>query len=325
MKKALTLLLTLLLSVTLALSLTACGGKNYEGKIAIYMPDGAPALAFSKLMHDENKLDKDLTYTVVEASTIQVHVARETAAAALMPVNAAVKLCGTGEKYKMVSVNTHGNLFILGKTDANSVTDLKGKTVVVTNLPNVPGLTLKAILRDANIAFTENAAEKTSENVLLVGADAGNTAAQKVKTGLADFAVVPEPAATNLSSKLGLTVALSMQELWGEDGYPQAVLVVKKELAEDTKFIKNLLDALGESAEWVTTHGTEAVAAIAAHFEEGKATTLNAAALSSTAITNSNVKVVKAKEMKSAVKDYMSKINAVGASSFGEPADAFFA
>lgn len=325
MKKALSLILTLLLSLTVALSLTACGGKSYDGTINVYMPDGAPALAFSKLMHNENKLGKELSYTVVTANTIQVYVAKETAAAALLPVNAAVKLCGTGEKYKMVSVNTHGNLYILGKEQASDVTALKGKTVAVTNLANVPGLTLKAILREAGISYTENTADRTADNVVLVGAEEAAGAAQLVKAGRADLAVVPEPAATNLSAELGLTVALSIQELWGEGGYPQAVLVVKNELAEDKAFIKKLLSALEESAEWVPTHGAEAVEAISTHFEDGKATSLNAAALSESAIRNSSIKLVKAKQMKSAVKDYMTKINAVGTSSFGEPSDDFFA
>ncbi len=329
MKKLLYFLFAVALTLTLAFSLTACN-RNFEGDVNVYMPDGAPALAFSKLMHDENKLGKNekLTYTVVPAASISTVVANETAEIALLPVNAAVKLAGTGEKYKLAAVLTHGNLFVIGTQEANDVNALKGKTIAVANLANVPGLTLKAILKSNDVAFTTDEDAKTSENVLLVdtGSDqtAAPAAAARVKQGLADFALVPEPAATNLSNAQGFSIRLSLQTLWGESGFPQAALLIKNELAEDKKFIKNLLDALTESATWVSTHASEAVAAISAHFIEGQATTLNAAALSETAINNSSIRVKKAKDIKSAVVDYMTKINEVGAASFGTPSDAFF-
>lgn len=330
MKKLLSLLMALTLVIVSALSLVGCS-RDYEGEIQIYMPDGAPALAFSKLMHDNNALGKDAKYTVVPAATIQTYIANETATAALVPVNLASKLCGKGDKYKMLSVNTHGNLYIIGSTAATTVADLKGKTVAVVNLANVPGLTLKAILSDNGIAYTDDASAKTADNVLLVGVADGPSAAATVKTGVADLALVPEPAATNLSKKMSFTTRISLQEAWtGGNGYPQAVLVAKTELTKDKHFVKALLDALNESATWVTTHPTEAVDAITAHLLEGTATTLNAAALNEAAITGSGIKVVAAKEMKQAVTDYITKINAVAATAdnatpFGTPTDEFFA
>ena len=101
MKKLASILLSAILTLTLALSLVGCS-TPYEGQIAIFMPDGAPALAFAKLMNDENQLGKEnLTYNVVDANNIKNYIANGSATAALLPVNLAVKLCGNGEKYKL--------------------------------------------------------------------------------------------------------------------------------------------------------------------------------------------------------------------------------
>ena len=48
MKKLFSMLLGVVLTIALCFSLAGCN-KDYEGKIEIYMPDGAPALAFSRL------------------------------------------------------------------------------------------------------------------------------------------------------------------------------------------------------------------------------------------------------------------------------------
>ena len=326
MKKTISILLSLMLALVLSFSLAGCG-KKYEGKIEIYMPDGAPALAFSQLMSENNTFDRDVTYHVVDANTIGTYVANETAAAALIPVNAATKLAGTGEKYKMLSVNTHGNLFVVGKQEAADVNALKGKKIGVVNLANVPGLTFKAILSDKGIAYTEDADALTAENVYLVNIAGTEIAARLNADGAAalDFVVAPEPAVSTITGKVpAIKVRLSLQELWGEGGYPQAVLLAKTELTEDKDFVNDLLDALTTSAEWLPTHATEAAEAVKNHLTEGLNPSFTADNLTQTVITNCNIKVEKAKDAKEKVKSYIDKIMAIDAQSTSAPADAFF-
>lgn len=187
---------------------------SYTSAISVYMPDGAPALGFAKLMHDDNKLGKtNLTYTVVDANTIGSYVQKETATMAVLPVNAASKLCGTGEKYKMAAVLTHGNLFVIGKTEAATLDDLKGKVVAVVNRENVPGLTFKALLKKNNIGYVDgNAGDKaTNGKVTLVGID-GTGVAAAVKTY--DQVVAPEPAVSNVTKKTGAKINMNLQTLW---------------------------------------------------------------------------------------------------------------
>lgn len=137
----------------------AASAPTAASGIKIFMPDGAPALAFAKLMHDKNDLGVGATYTVVNANNIGACVAQKTGDAVLLPVTAASKLAGSGADYKLVSVNTHGNLFVVGKSEAAgfALKDLVGKKVGVIQLANVPGLTFRATLDAADIAYEEQA------------------------------------------------------------------------------------------------------------------------------------------------------------------------
>ncbi len=328
MKKFLSLMCAAVMAVVSLFALVGCNGKKYEGKIRIYMPDGAPALAFSQLMSEDNQLGREVVYSVVAADTISTFVADSTADAALLPVNLASKLLGSGEKYKLLSVNTHGNLFVIGKDEAADVNALKGKKVGVVNLANVPGLTFKAILKDKGITYTEDSSEFTGENVLLVGIGGTEIAGRLNATNeqKLDFVVAPEPAVSTLTGKApAIKVRLSLQDLWGGEGYPQAVLVAKKELADDKEFVNNLLDALGSSATWVKTHAADAVTAIGSHLAEGVTPSFSADNLTETVIANCNIRVVKAADAKQSVIDYVAKIKEINAQSVGELKDGFFA
>ncbi len=339
--KKLRIFLCLMLALIVGIVATSCGTATdndgneptpseptpytYTSPISVYMPDGAPALGFAKLLNDENNLGKtDLTYTVVEASTIGTYVQKETATMAVMPINAASKLCGTGEKYKMAAVLTHGNLFVIGNGDATTLNDLKGKIVAVVNRENVPGLTFKALLKNANIEYVDGSAGDAADatKVTLIGID-GTGVAAAVKTY--DYVVAPEPAVTNVTKKTGAKVNMSLQTLWGKDGFPQAVLVVKNDLLRDETFMTALYSALTESAEWVKANGASAATAVANHFEEGKTTTLNGAALSETAVTGCNIYVQKSSDAKSQVVEYIAKIREITPASASEVSDDFFA
>ena len=68
-------------------------------------------------------------------------------------------LLGGGEKYRLLGTLTHGNLYLLsngktGITPANML-ELRGKTVGVINLAQIPGLTFKLILKNNSLEYSE--------------------------------------------------------------------------------------------------------------------------------------------------------------------------
>ena len=132
--------------------------------LSLYCPDGAPALSVARLLNDSS-LIPNLDIKVVMANTIQTFVtgATPTADICIMPVNAASKFLGSASVYQMLGMVTNGNIYILKKEGGEDITKdnirsvLNGKKIGVMNLANVPGLTLKAILNDAEIEFSEPA------------------------------------------------------------------------------------------------------------------------------------------------------------------------
>lgn len=129
-------------------------------RASVYMPDGAPALAMAKFM-SENRADCD--FEVVNANTIATYITGENPKADLcvLPLNLASKLLGNGTVYKMLGTVTHGNLYLLSTSEnakLESVNDLKklvGKKLGTIQINNIPGLTLKTILKKNGIGYTE--------------------------------------------------------------------------------------------------------------------------------------------------------------------------
>ncbi|MDE7265077.1 MAG: hypothetical protein K2N52_02245 [Clostridia bacterium] len=136
------------------------GSEDYNGSVSVYAPDGAPALGLANLLAGEATFGVAVNYNVVDSTLIQTYVAGDCKAdICVLPVNVAVKLLGSGEKYKLVATLTHGNLYLLSNNGTNITSDnlsqLKGKKVGVVNLAAVPGLTFKVILKNNGIDFVE--------------------------------------------------------------------------------------------------------------------------------------------------------------------------
>lgn len=335
MKRFKRLLIVLAAMVMATAAILGCGktpDKGGANPIAVYMPDGAPALAFAKLMHEENTLGKEnLTYTVVKAENIGGFVANESATVALMPITGASKVANG--KYKAVSVITHGNIFLIGKGDATTLSDLKDKKVGVVQLANVPGLTFKHLLGEAGVDYAEN--EEVAGKVALYGITDHSTVAPSLKQGTYDYVVAPQPAVANVCKNVeGVSVRIDLNKLYSESGFPQAVLMVKNELCADADFINALTAALAESAGWIkevnedgsAKNAKTAVSAINAHFADGAQSTLKAPALSPDAIEGSNVYVqsVKDAEVKTLVKDYIDNMIKIQSTAAKAITDDFF-
>lgn len=333
MKKFISAVVAAVLSATMALGLVACTGGEENSALTVFAPDGAPALSVARLY--EGELREKFDVNIVDANTIQTYVSGENAQAdiAIMPVNAAVKLLGSGEKYRMLGTVTHGNLYILKKEGGQDITSsnlssLVGKTVGVINLSNVPGLTFKAILSDNDLQFNElkDGASVAADKVNLKAIEA----TEAVPTNAdCDYFVVPEPAASTKVSATGgkLSFAGDLQKLYeGGEGYPQAVAVAKTTVsAED---IAAFTDTFAGAKEWLMDENTSAETIVSAvnslMYKDDYKSTLTANTLTKTVIENCGIDFVSAAQSKADVLEYMSKINAVSPSGFGTPSDEFF-
>ncbi len=170
--------------------------------VTVYSPDGAPALALAQMIKENDS--EIVSYHVVEAGKITACVTNkdeaDNADFCILPVNAAAKMFGNGQKYQMLGTVTHGNLFILSTDSPNYFKDgetlktLIGKQVGVIQLQNVPGMVFKMILNQHNIAWQEvkNEGEIAADKVNLVAIDAAQVGADSQYAAF----VVAEPLAT---------------------------------------------------------------------------------------------------------------------------------
>lgn len=321
MKKIITIFMTIALCIACALGVSACNSGSGNGKISVYVPDGAPALSVAGL-HSSDKF----AVHVIDANTITTKVsgANPQADIAIMPVNAAVKILGSGEKYQMLGTVTHGNLYLLKKqggediSAAGDLSKLEGKTVGVINLANVPGLTFKTILNDNGLL----------DKVSLVSV----TPLQVVPTNTeCDYFVVPEPTATTKinATQGNLSLAGSLQTLYGGgNGYPQAVVVAKKSVIESKNaLVEEFVDSFAETESWLlneSTTGAQIAAAIDKMTDGDLDHTFNAANLTKPVIANCGINFVPCGQCKEEVKSFMQKFNAVSGDAWGVAAEGFF-
>ena len=153
------------------------------------------------------------------------------------------------------------------------------------------------------------------------------TAAEVGVRGDIDYFVIPEPAAsTKVNAISTLSFAGDLQSLYGgENGYPQAVVVVKKELV--SYVAQTLPSKLKDGAAWLIDENTSpevVVNAVSSHLSEGMTPTFNAKNLSKDVIKNCSVNFVDAWNCKEEVKSFIQKLNAVSDTSFGTPSNDFF-
>ncbi len=294
-----------------ATSLAACAGGDRAAArtVKVYMPDGAPAIALSALM-DSGYADAE--FTVVPASSIAGHVSSGACDMAIMPINAAATLYNKGVDIVMLTVNTHGNLYVVGDGDASDLSALKGSKLGVIGQGQVPDLTLRMLLDGAEIpyAVSDSAAEGS---ISLTYAADGGTLLPMLKTGKVDYALLAEPAVTTAASKLEKSILIDMQSEWekafgGE--YPQACLVAKKSLVNSDKaYVDAFIAAVKESDGWAEENPDKAVAAVGAHMQSGAATSLTA--LSAPTVKRCNIRTVSAAEQKESCAAFFERLTAV--------------
>ena len=171
-----------------------------KGSYTVYAPDGAPALALANAVNEQGE-GETFGFRIVDSSTIGAQVTGASPAAdfCILPVNAAAKALGTGANYQMLGIVTNGNMFLLTTGEnpsvtADDLTVLVGKTVGVVQLPNVPGLTFRAVLDKRGIAWQVlgNDVSPASDKVNLKAMDASSV----TPASGCDYYLCPEPAAS---------------------------------------------------------------------------------------------------------------------------------
>lgn len=268
--KIITIFLLVAIVCVACLSLVACNEGDGDGNggystLTFTAPEGTPALAMLRLVTDNTTINGvNMQYQVVKPANIATEMASKNSDLVIMPVNAGANLIRQGADYKLVSIAVNGSLYMIGKTQeggAITLDDIKGKTIACIGQTGVPGLVFRYVM-SANGIDIVDADTTPSENQVSVQYVADGPAARALlANNSVDFAVVGEPAGTQVKSALSLNAEMNMQteyaKVGGASNYPQAGLFVKSTLASDEEFMNALFSALEASKDWASKNASE--------------------------------------------------------------------
>lgn len=311
MKKSALIIVTILV-IVFAMTATACAGK-VDGVVKIGVPDGAPLLSIAELYNGRSVkyADDGISYDVVMTDQISTIVAKLTNGEydmAILPTNVAANAYNKGCDIKLVTVNTWGNLYMVGK--GNAITDvsaLLGKVVYLTAQSGVPTIMFKYILTQNSVEWTESS-EPVEGNVSLAYADA-QVIIPSIKQNKIEYAVLGEPAVTKACVNAGASVLIDLQQEYKDIissdryGYTQASLVARADFLEKNgAFVEEFIKAMKGNADFISEQDN--LDAFSAKVEEVAPATALKGITTATAIKCSTG-VVTAKDAKEEINDFL--------------------
>lgn len=213
------------------------------------VPNGLPTVALAYMMEEKKEIaGKPLTYLLPKANDrMMVEMMKEVPDIAVIPSNLAAQLYEKQGEYKILGTLTSSSFYILGRNPITNMKDLKGKKLYSFGKGLTPDIILQTVLE-------YNGLEKEMEIQYL---SSGIEALQMYLQDKDSFVFLVEPMVSQAISKnVESKVLFSMGEEWKKHfpettGFPQAVVVVKKELLKDSKLRGDLNQALQESTNFL--------------------------------------------------------------------------
>lgn len=304
MKKVVLIAVLFVFCLSAVFTFVAC---NDGEQLQIYVPDGAPALSVAKLIDDGNIGSFKSNVTISTGEDVVAKCASGQTDIALLPTNAAVKVCSTRSDYLLFTTNVWGLLYVVGWSDVSSIAELSGKTVASIGMGNTGEYLFKRVLDVNNVSYAEN------DGVTLKYVDDGTTAVSLLMQNKCEFALLGEPAATNAINNAkanGKTLyrVFDLQALWkdvtgsSKTGYPQASVVVKRSLLERSGFADALYNALAENKAYLAENVEKLGEVLQS---AGSLLTVNYTA---DIVSKCNINVVKACAIKQEIYDYLEQL-----------------
>ena len=282
MNKAIKKLFALCLTLSLMLSLAACGQKADESDVqddqqtgqeefipasySIAALKGPTAMGLVKLMKDSESGEttgNEYTFTLAgSADEVTPALIKGELDMACVPANLAAVLYGKTEgAVEVLAVNTLGVLYIVENGESvQSIADLKGQTIVAAGKGSTPEYALRYLLSENGIDPDNDVTiDWKSEHSECVAA---------LASGQATIALLPQPFVTVAQSKIeGLRMALDLTKEWDalDNGSSliTGVIVARREVVEENPAAVNeFLKEYAASVDYVNANTADAAALI---------------------------------------------------------------
>ena len=330
MNKAIKKLFALCLTLSLMLSLAACGQKADESDVqddqqtgqeefipasySIAALKGPTAMGLVKLMKDSESGEttgNEYTFTLAgSADEVTPALIKGELDMACVPANLAAVLYGKTEgAVEVLAVNTLGVLYIVENGESvQSIADLKGQTIAAAGKGSTPEYALRYLLSENGIDPDNDVTiDWKSEHSECVAA---------LASGQATIALLPQPFVTVAQSKIeGLRMALDLTKEWDALGNGSSlitgVIVARREVVEENPAAVNeFLKEYAESVDWVNGNTADAAALIG---EYG----IVDAAVAEKALPYCNIVCLTGEEMQQKLSGYLQVLADANADSVG--------
>ncbi len=159
----------------------------------------------------------------------------------------------------IVSGCSEGGMMLLASPESGieTVADLAGKNVAVPQIGNTQHLIFLDLLEENGLASIDAGGNVT------ITATANAYILQLMQNGEIDAACVPEPWAETLMNECEAKVICDENEIWGNGSYPVAVVVARKEFAEENpEILEKFLETHGIMTDYLNDHPDDAMTAI---------------------------------------------------------------
>lgn len=222
---------------------------SFAKEYKMLIPSGLPTIALASMMEETKEIDgASLHYLLPKANdAMMVEMMKGSPDIAVIPSNLAAQLYQKQGEYKILGTLTSSSFYILGQNPLSELKELKGKKIYAFAKGLTPDIVLKTILKrnqlekEVNIQYLSSPIEALQMHL-------------KDKNS---FVFLTEPMITQAMLKnKEIKILFSMAEEWKKQfpetsGFPQAVLVLKKELLGKDEFLKELEMSLQESANFL--------------------------------------------------------------------------
>lgn len=223
-------IMLLLVGISLCFCIVACEVDDTIEELNVLVPAGATSLAFVSVYDEINETGK---IDVVDGSDVLIAELSKTDSeydVIVAPINVGASLIASDScEYKMIGAITWGNLYLVGQEDVDFS---EVEEIALFGQNTVPQLVFDEADLETNATLTYYSSATLVQQQLL---------AENVTVGLLAEPLASATIAAASASGIELSIVYDLQEAYGDEGYPQAMIFVK----EDSDY-QTLIDKIDE-------------------------------------------------------------------------------
>lgn len=196
MKKKLALVLVALFSISTMFIGCGTDEPKETKEIKVVVPDGLPSMATAKMIKEKSEIMKEynISYSIENTpENIVSEVLKGEIDIAVVPSNVAATQYNKNAGYKIAGTIGWGSFYLISADGEKTLEDLKGKEVYNIGKGLTPDIVTRAVLKDKGYDVDNDFNFSYVNGITEL--------APTILAGKTKFAVVPEPALTQIISK----------------------------------------------------------------------------------------------------------------------------